>query len=289
MADRPSIQTAQSTVRDLARSHEPDRYLAALLAPAAASGSLLTLAAFAGELARIPATVSEPLIGEIRLQWWRDAVDAVSRQEKTGHPVADALGALLQTHCIDGVRLHRMIDARAFDLTGDLHADDAALDRYLAETEGLAFDIAHEILTGRPLLPSIATHAGVAYGLARALGRLPAHLHNGGFPIPETLLAENGVTRSLLAERPFAAATVAGTCSAIRELKAKVRKKHAEIQLAMKSKSSASCLAILPLATVEAYLRALDRAGFQPLEHIAVMTPLSRVWALAKARMRRHV
>lgn len=289
VADPAASQSLQSSVRDTARRDEPDRYLAALLAPAEASGALITLAAFAGELARIPASVSEPLIGEIRLQWWRDAVDAAGRREKCGHPVADALSTLMQTHGIDGLRLQRMIDARAFDLTGDLHADEAALDRHLAETEGLAFDIAHEILTGRPLPGSIAAQAGLGYGLARALGRLPASLHNGGFPIAETVLAQNGVTRSRLAERPFAAETRAGIGTAIRASREKIMKTLAEVRLDIAGQGSPGLVALLPLATVEPYLRALDGAGFQPLEHIADITPLTRIWVLLKARMSRHV
>ncbi len=293
VAEHPSIQDTTSPVRDLARREEPDRYLAALLAPAEASSALLTLAAFAGELARIPAAVSDPMIGEIRLQWWRDAVDAAGRGETSGHPVGDALASLMPSHRIDGARLQRMIDARAFYLSGELHADDAALAWHLTETEGLAFDIAHEILTGRPLPGSIAADAGLAYGLARALGRLPASLHNGGFPIPATLLAENGVTPGLLAERPFAAATLAGTGNAVRALTAKARKAHAEVRLAIADLGWPGSIAVLPLATVEPYLRAVaragNRAGFHPLEHIAELMPLSRIWALARARLQKRV
>ena len=57
-----------AAVREAARSLEPDRYLSALLAPLAAREDLITLAAFLGEAARVPAIVSEPMIGEIRLQ-----------------------------------------------------------------------------------------------------------------------------------------------------------------------------------------------------------------------------
>ena len=66
-----NIQTGFETVR----AHNPDRYLTALMAPRRVRGSLMALYAFNAELARIPALVSEPALGEIRLQWWRDAVD----------------------------------------------------------------------------------------------------------------------------------------------------------------------------------------------------------------------
>ena len=66
---------AGAEVADIARAGEPDRYLAALLAPAPQREALLAMAAFATELARIPRrAVREPFMGEVRLQWWRDAL-----------------------------------------------------------------------------------------------------------------------------------------------------------------------------------------------------------------------
>ena len=71
------------TVRELDR----DRYIADLFAPAAARKHLFALHAFSAEVARIRDTVSDPVLGEIRLQWWRDALIAGGG----GHPVASAL------------------------------------------------------------------------------------------------------------------------------------------------------------------------------------------------------
>lgn len=55
-------------VRDTARTYAPDRYLAALLAPKSYRDDLIILAAFLGEMERIPKIVREPALGEIRLQ-----------------------------------------------------------------------------------------------------------------------------------------------------------------------------------------------------------------------------
>lgn len=62
------------TLRQAAIAREPDRYFAATLAPEARRYDLIALTAFAAELANIPTQVREPLAGEIRLQWWRDAL-----------------------------------------------------------------------------------------------------------------------------------------------------------------------------------------------------------------------
>ena len=84
-------QAGTDVVRTAARAFERDRYLAALLSPRGVREDLLALAAFAGELARIPAFVSEPMVGEIRLQWWRDAIRAGLKDgsgEGGGHPIS---------------------------------------------------------------------------------------------------------------------------------------------------------------------------------------------------------
>ena len=39
--------------------------------------------------------VSEPGLGAIRLQWWRDAIERAASGEAIGHPVADAFGETL--------------------------------------------------------------------------------------------------------------------------------------------------------------------------------------------------
>ena len=84
-----------ATVRRMARKADPDRAIAALFAPLTARDDLFALFAFNGELARIADQVSEPGLGAIRLQWWRDALARAEAGEATGHPVADAFGSVL--------------------------------------------------------------------------------------------------------------------------------------------------------------------------------------------------
>ncbi len=78
-------------IRDLVRAGDQDRYWSALLAPEPARGDLLALYAFHLELARIPGQISQPQLGEIRLQWWRDALAAALSGEDADHPVLIAL------------------------------------------------------------------------------------------------------------------------------------------------------------------------------------------------------
>jgi NADH dehydrogenase [ubiquinone] 1 alpha subcomplex assembly factor 6 len=74
-----------------ARRRDRDRYLCALFAPMPARSRLIALLALDLELARIPHTVSEPLLGQMRLQWWRDAIAEARQGRPPAHPVVQAL------------------------------------------------------------------------------------------------------------------------------------------------------------------------------------------------------
>ncbi|MEO1710902.1 MAG: squalene/phytoene synthase family protein, partial [Pseudomonadota bacterium] len=85
-SDRPELQPIDAVAQS-ARAHEFDLYLTALLMPAAVRADAIAIAAFVGELNRVPMFVSEPLIGEIRLQWWRDALEAGVDGKQSGNPI----------------------------------------------------------------------------------------------------------------------------------------------------------------------------------------------------------
>ena len=100
-----------SEIFTLARSDRA-RYLCALAAPRNKRDGMLALLAFDQEIARIPKLVSEPMLGQIRLQWWIDALPNVSQGQSPAHPVAQALAPLdLPTEALLG-----LVEARNFDL-----------------------------------------------------------------------------------------------------------------------------------------------------------------------------
>ncbi|GGD02018.1 squalene/phytoene synthase family protein [Aquisalinus flavus] len=117
--------------RDEAARASPDLVLSAQFAPAADRDRLMALYAFAAEIHRIPATVSEPPLGAIRQQWWREALAEVFAGGAVRvHPVAEALAVALSDgrHC--GVRalMEEAIDGIGWFLDGEAYAspEDAA-------------------------------------------------------------------------------------------------------------------------------------------------------------------
>lgn len=132
-------------------------YLAALSAPAQRRAGLLSVWAFEAELARIPQTVSEPMMGRIRLQWWLDALPAIAGGRAPSHPVAHALAPLAP----DLGALGALAESHNFDLT-DASADVA---EHQAHAQAKA-DALADLLFGVLGLSDPDTHAAAADVLA---------------------------------------------------------------------------------------------------------------------------
>ena len=81
----------EELLRQELRGLDGDLYLCHLFAPAEKRGALLTLYHLYADIARIPASVSDPMVGAIRLQWWRDLLDAVANGDGRGTPIGEAL------------------------------------------------------------------------------------------------------------------------------------------------------------------------------------------------------
>ena len=91
------------------------------------------LHAFDCEIARIRRNVSEPLPGEVRIQWWRDTIESGSG-ESLGHPLARSLFVAIERYALPKQAFLDLLDARIFDLYDDLMPSWSDLEGYCGET-----------------------------------------------------------------------------------------------------------------------------------------------------------
>ncbi|HEY7552799.1 MAG TPA: squalene/phytoene synthase family protein [Hyphomicrobiaceae bacterium] len=270
-------------IADIARAGEPDRYLAALLTPAPQRQALLALAAFATELARIPRrAVREPFMGEVRLQWWRDAL-ARPEAESAGHAVADGVRRAARRHGLPAALLGGMIDARGAELLAAPFHDDAALYDFLQRSEGAHFALACRV-TGfgvRPDVEAASATAGRAYGLARLLLGLPRSLALGRVPLAHTRIAAAGLT----AQDLLAGAGGDKAEALVRAYIAQIRGSLAEARGLARALPRPARTAFLPLALVGSYVRVLERQGSEALRAAPEIVPLTRVWKVGMAHL----
>src|SRR5262245_49231490 len=100
----------------LVRNADYDRYLSALFLPAERRAPLFALYAFNYEVAKTAESVTQPIMGQMRLQWWCDALDEIETERVRRHDVVQALAETLRTHTLPRALLNALIDAHENDL-----------------------------------------------------------------------------------------------------------------------------------------------------------------------------
>jgi NADH dehydrogenase [ubiquinone] 1 alpha subcomplex assembly factor 6 len=221
----PSFMSDPSLAAGL-RHHDRDRYQTALFAPAERRDALFALYAFNYEIARIRESVREPMLGLIRLQWWRDALDEIySGTPPRRHEVVTPLAHAIAAHNLSKAHFAALLDARAQDME-ELPPDSlSALENYAAATSGSLILLALEVLGVRATKAADAGRAaGIAYALAGLLVVAPFHAQQRRVYLPAALTAQHGVDleRSL-----FALKSPPGLAAVAREI-ASCARRHLE-------------------------------------------------------------
>ncbi|MBG0811316.1 squalene/phytoene synthase family protein [Methylosinus sp. H3A] len=268
------------------REQELDLWLAGLFAPASARPHLHAIGAFAAELASVRARVSQPILGEMRLRWWYDSLEAAADSEGArAHPVADALFDTLDRHAIPREEIVELLEAHSFDLYDEPMESLAALETYCDRVFGapmrwraIAID-AQDASRQEEALRC----AGRALGLTSILRALPRHLAQGQRFLPVDLLARHS------AEADFAEAKATpAVAGALAELRGEARDNLEKARSAVHGDGPARA-ALLPAALIPLYLGEMERKGFEPFHTIAEPAQWRRQWRLWRASRGRGI
>jgi len=178
------------------RRYDYDRWLSCLFAPKEARDGLFALLAFNIEIARVRETVSEPLLGDIRLQWWRDALRDLSNKTSKSHPVVEALHDLNNVKAIDFGLMLEMVDIRAKDLDPSPIETKGDLIVYADLTGGALHQMLYRALGGddNSVRLEAAARSGRAYALTGILRAIPFHAQNGLVLMPTRVLSDYSMT-----------------------------------------------------------------------------------------------
>lgn len=180
-----------SPLTGLVRRYDPDRFLTTLFAPAASRAGLLTLYAFNYEVAKTRERVTEPMLGRIRLQWWREAIDAIyAGGPVAAHEIVTPLAELIRARNLTRDHFDRLIDAREADLADEPPPNLAALEAYAEGSSARLVLLALEILGARQEEARAAGQAlGTGYALAGLLRAVPFHARMKRLYLPGDLIA----------------------------------------------------------------------------------------------------
>jgi 15-cis-phytoene synthase len=178
---------------ELVRSHDFARYASTLFMPAEQRRALLSLYAFNVEISRVHEQVSQPLPGEMRLQWWTDMLAGAGHGGVEGNPVAAELLLAIQNWHLPVERLSRLIDEHQFDLYNDPMPTMAALEGYINDISSVLLSLAAQISGSlSDETEHLARHAGLAQGLAQVLTTLPLDASRRQLFVPLQVLESNG-------------------------------------------------------------------------------------------------
>ncbi len=228
-----------SSVIDRLEKADPDRIRAARLADVDQRDQLLALYAFHAELAKIPELVSEPMIGQIRYQWWRDCLEEIySGGPVRQHEVSGPLAEMVSQTELSRFHLDQIINGRERDLDPRPFRSIEDAQDYTEATSGALLTAALVMLGAEP-----RKNAGRAWGLTG--------LARGYRYYADTML------KAVTFEQIVASAKLA-----YNDASAPI--------------PDPALPAIAYVALVPGYLKRMEKSGYDPRRHAPIYAPFSK-------------
>ena len=272
-------KSAAGHCAELVRAHDFTRYASTLFVPVSVRRALLALYAFNVEICRVRSQVSQPLPGEIRLQWWRDMLSGGGHGGVEGNPIAAELLLAIHSYRLPVERLSRLIEEHQFDLYNDPMPTMAALEGYINDTSSALFSLAAAVMgPSSGDVQHLARHAGLAQGIVQVMASLPLDASQRRLFVPQQVLAKHGCGL----EDIFAGKQTPGLREALDDLFGEARAHLGTAETLLLSVTPDIRPAFLPLAQVRRDLDLLARADNDPF----VARPPSRfrtLWTLWRA------
>ncbi|KAJ3536966.1 hypothetical protein NM688_g6761 [Phlebia brevispora] len=191
------VQDYNTYCRDLVRKRDYDAFLTSQVYPQEHRNGYYALRAFYVELATLQESISNVMIGRMRMQFWRDAVKAFADGRPPQHPIALALYEASQKANLPAYHLKRIIDARDAELQNPIHLTIESLVAHAESTSSTFLYLALSLLglSASSELSHAASHLGVAQSISTLLRALPYHAAKGTMVIPAEITARHGVSQ----------------------------------------------------------------------------------------------
>lgn len=281
MVSSPRLDDAYRYCEELVRDHDRDRWLADGLLPEQKRQHALAIHAFSYEVARIRETIHEAMPGEIRLQWWIDAIEGEARGDVAAHPVAAALIDTIRRFSLRRSGFVNLLEARRFDLYDDAMPTLNDLEGYAGETASVLFiEVAQVLCDGAdPKAADAAGNAGVAYALTGLMRALPIHARRNQVYLPKDILKGAGIEPDDIRQ----GRKVEELVPVLAELRGQAAKHLDKAKAALATADPRAKPAFLPLAFVAPYLKALaDASPYGPVAEIGAWRKPLLLWRFGR-------
>lgn len=267
------------------RRFDHDRFLCTLFAPPAEREALSALYAFNVEIARVRETVREPMLGRIRLQWWREAIAGIFAGSPQREPVAVALAETVGRFALTRGHFDRLIDAREFDLEDRPPATLDDLVGYAEATGAPLVTLSAEVLGVRDgTVAGAAEHLGIAWALTGLARAVPFHARTRRIYLPAATSRKAGLDVLAMFER----GSVQGVAEVVAAVAERAREHLGKARAGRTSVPRHALPAFLPATLAEVYLKRLAAAGWNPFDARVQRADAGRLVALFLSRVRRR-
>lgn len=251
--------TKLSACAEQVRQYDYDRFVTTLFAAPQDREALTVLYAFNAEVARVRESVREPLLGHIRLQWWRDALTGVFGGAPPRHAVAEPLAETIRRCGLDRTPFDAILDARASDMDDFPPPSLAALERYAEGTSASLMRLALAALGVRGEDAQVVGHdVAVAWALIGTARAIPFQALRQRSMLPADLCEAEGVSE----EDRFRAPAAPGVRRVVESLAERAAGLLADARAQRAAVPKAAIPALLTGALADGHLRRLRASGY---------------------------
>lgn len=272
-ADSGAIAYCAGQIRRLDR----DRYLTALFASGARREALFALYAFNLEVARTREMVREPMMGRLRLQWWREAIDDLYAGTVRRHQIVEALAPPVRRFDLSRLHFERLLDAREWDVERAAPRDLPHLLDYAEATSASLVLLALKVLDAPERAIEAGRPAGIGWALAGLLRAIPFHARAKRLYLPEDVMERHGVSSARL----FELRGSPELASAVAEIAQTATRNVEAARRAGRGLPRRVLPALLPATLAALYLSRMRRAAWDVFDDRVQAPPPGRVWRLA--------
>lgn len=272
--------TEQIDVAFLAREAKKldyDRWLISLFARPSKRSHIHALLTFNGEISKIRETVSEVLLGDIRFQWWRDALENMDDDKYLDHPVLRSLKNTISEHNLDAALFDAMISARSEDLDPCPFNTISDLLAYALGTGGLLNGLIYRLMEdGSEAGYNAALQVGRAFALTGIIRAIPFHAHQDLILIPREILKDH----DLAPENVFEEGNRLAFYDVVKDLVAVAEEEQAKAESVLKQRPKSEKQNQLMLALNGLYLSRIRKSGFDPAHSRMDIGSIRKIYTL---------
>ncbi|OZJ03951.1 hypothetical protein BZG36_02942 [Bifiguratus adelaidae] len=261
--DPRKVETAVKYCSDLVRKQDYDNYLCIPFYPSSVRNAQYAIRALNIELAGIRESVSNTIIGQMRMQFWRDTIDKVYKGTPPSQPIAIALAEALKTCSFSSMWIKRLIDEREANLQDPQYMTIKDLETYAENTASQVLYLQLESLGVRDVQADHAvSHIGKAIGITTLLRAMPFHASHRRMILPAEITAKYNVPQ----EEVFRTGHAGGLEDAVFEVATAAHDHMLTARSLVKSVPKEVMPVLLSAIPCDDYLKALEKAQFNSFD-----------------------